>query len=161
MHIKKKMISVLGSAIITASILTGCGSDHKTINVSAYEMGYTPDTITLKQGEEYELIMKNDGNLFHDLTSDNFNIEITEIGEMAEHPESASIIDKLFGINKAYADGGHGHGDTFNLNKLHMNANAGQTIIIKFIPKEKGELVFYCSVEGHKAAGMVGTFIVE
>jgi uncharacterized cupredoxin-like copper-binding protein len=161
MKIKQKLISVVGAALVAVSILSGCGSDDKTINVSAYEMGYTPDTVTLKQGEEYELIMINDGSLFHDLTSDNFNIEITEIGEMADHPESASIFNKLFGINKAYADGGHGDEDTFNLDKLHMNANPGQTITIKFIPKEKGEFSFYCSVNGHQEAGMVGKFIVE
>ncbi|NBI31152.1 hypothetical protein ERL59_19655 [Chengkuizengella sp. YPA3-1-1] len=47
------------------------------------------------------------------------------------------------------------------MKSIHMNANAGQTVSIKFIPKEEGEFVFFCTVPGHKEAGMVGKFIVK
>lgn len=55
------------------------------------------------------------------------------------------------GIKKAYAGGGHGEKPS-----IHMNANSGQTVKIKFIPKETGVFKFYCSVPGHEEAGMQG-----
>jgi uncharacterized cupredoxin-like copper-binding protein len=132
-----------------------------TIEVSAFEMGYLPNVIHLKEGQEYELIMTNDGKVFHDLTEDNMSIEITYMSEMADHPEGMSWIEKLFGMTTAYAGGGDGHSHDDEMKNIHLNANTGQTVSIKFIPKEKGEFEFYCTVPGHKEAGMVGKFIVE
>ncbi|MBA2175665.1 hypothetical protein H0266_12260 [Halobacillus locisalis] len=129
------------------------------IDVSAFEMGYDPSEITLQKGEEYELILNNDGEVFHDLTQKEMDVEITYMGEMADHPESVSLLDKVLGVKKVHASGDHdgGHDAT----NIHMNAKSGQTVKIKFIPQETGEFEFFCTVPGHKEAGMVGTFIVE
>ena len=138
-------------------------ADH-IINVSAFEMGYTPPTITLTKGEEYTLVMKNDGELFHDLTSQDIDVEITYMGEMPDHPEEVSFMDQLLGVNKAHAEGDHAEGDEDGhdeeKNALHMNSKPGQTVEIKFIPKETGEFKFYCSIPGHKEAGIHGMFEV-
>lgn len=37
----------------------------------------------------------------------------------------------------------------------------GEKTVIVFTPDQAGEFEFYCSVNGHRAAGMVGTLIVE
>ncbi len=136
------------------------------IKISAFEMGYDPDTITLKKGKEYELILSNDGSVFHDLTSSDLKAEITFKGEMPEHPDQVSLINSIFGVNKVHAEGGHddGHSDDghgHNGQSLHMNAKQGQTVRVKFIPKEVGEFEFYCSIPGHKEAGMAGKIKVE
>ncbi|MDP5277050.1 plastocyanin/azurin family copper-binding protein [Chengkuizengella axinellae] len=132
-----------------------------TIEVSAFEMGYDPDKITLVVGKEYELVLTNDGKIFHDLTESNLEVEITYMSEMADHSDELSFIDQFFGIQTVYADEGHDKKKDDEMNNIHMNANAGQTVSIKFIPKETGEFEFYCTVPGHKEAGMVGEFIVE
>lgn len=44
---------------------------------------------------------------------------------------------------------------------IHVAADAGAEAEITFTPTEAGEYEFYCSVPGHKAAGMVGKLIVE
>ncbi|MGI8314564.1 plastocyanin/azurin family copper-binding protein [Halobacillus mangrovi] len=128
---------------------------NNVINVSAFEMGYDPKEIILKKGVEYELIMTNDGEVFHDLTTKELKADITFKGEMADHPESMSMIDQLFGVKKVHADGG-GH----EKQSFHMNAKPGQTVKLKFIPTEEGTYEFGCTVPGHKEAGMAGTIKV-
>lgn len=39
--------------------------------------------------------------------------------------------------------------------------NAGQTDTVEFVASEKGSFEYYCSVPGHREAGMKGTLIVE
>ncbi|MBN9654732.1 hypothetical protein J0K78_10695 [Halobacillus sp. GSS1] len=137
------------------------GENDHVINVSAFEMGYDPKEIKLKKGEEYELVLNNDGDIFHDLTQQEMDVEITFMSEMAEHPESLSFLDQMFGVKKVHASGDHDGGHGEDPKTIHMNAKSGQTVRIKFIPQEKGEFEFFCSVPGHKEAGMVGKFIVE
>ncbi|QHE52355.1 plastocyanin/azurin family copper-binding protein [Pontibacillus sp. HMF3514] len=145
-------------------------SKDGVIEISAFEMGYDPDSITLKKGKEYELELTNDGSVFHDLTSSDLKAKITFKGEMPDHPENVSFIENIFGVNKVHAEGGHddghsddqqdgdSHGDGHGHSEqtLHMNAKKGQTVRVKFIPKEVGEYEFFCSIPGHKEAGMVG-----
>lgn len=52
---------------------------------------------------------------------------------------------------------------TFTVDNLgiDMKVQGGETISIEYVPKEVGEFEFYCSVPGHKEAGMVGTIMVE
>ncbi|TFB24328.1 hypothetical protein E3U55_02170 [Filobacillus milosensis] len=133
------------------------------IEISAFEMGYTPPSVSLEKGKEYTLILKNNGELFHDLTAKDFDVEITYMGEMPDHPDETSfidVIDKLLGTKKVYADEGHGHKDE-KMKFIHMNAKAGQTVEIKFIPKETGKFDFICTVPGHKEAGMHGEMEVK
>ncbi|SDZ76146.1 Copper binding protein, plastocyanin/azurin family [Thalassobacillus cyri] len=139
--------------------------DDHIIEISAFEMGYTPPEVTLQKGEEYTLIMENDGEIFHDLTNKKMNVEITYMSKMPDHPENVSFIDKVFGVNKVHAGGDHdgGHGDSHGgePTNIHMNAKSGQQVKIKFIPKETGEFEFYCSIPGHEESGMHGNFNVE
>lgn len=140
----------------------------QTIIVSAFEMGYKEEKIHLKQGEEYKLILKNDGIAFHDLTVDKMPLDITFLGEMDEHPVSLFHSIKSFFTNTVYAHGGNEHEEKEDDKKehnmdasLHLNVSSGNEAVVQFIPKEKGEYRFYCTVEGHEEMGMVGTFIVE
>lgn len=180
MIVKQKLVKILGSAFVIGGLLTGCAAadessskekakvgseqvvnDDNVIEISAFEMGYTPETITLQKGEEYELVLKNDGKVFHDLTEKNLDVEITYMSEMADHPEGLSFLDKVLGVKKVHASGSHDDGHDGEMKSIHINAKSEQTVRIRFIPKETGEFKFYCSVPGHKEAGMVGKFIVK
>ncbi|SIS64558.1 plastocyanin/azurin family copper-binding protein [Salimicrobium flavidum] len=136
-------------------------ANSHVINVSAFEMGYDPKEITLNKGEEYELIMDNEGEIFHDLTQNKMDVKITYMSEMADHPEEVSLLDQVLGVSTVHASGTHDGGHKEDSETIHMNATSGQTVRIKFIPQEKGTFEFFCSVPGHKEAGMVGSFIVE
>lgn len=191
MNIKRKGLYLIGTVFVTIGLLAGCGSgegvapkkdkqvvtkeqflqdkeeveNDNVINVSAFEMGYTLPEITLEKGKEYTLVMKNDGKIFHDLTTKDLDVEITYMSEMPDHPEGMSFIDKIFGVKTVYASGNHDgeHDDSHGeiMKYIHMNAKSGQTVKIKFIPKETGGFKFYCSVPGHEEAGMHGEFEVK
>ncbi|WP_409254315.1 plastocyanin/azurin family copper-binding protein [Bacillus sp. SCS-153A] len=138
--------------------------NNNIIEVSAVEMEYTPSSITLEEGKEYTLILKNEGEVFHDLTAKKLDVDITYMDDMPDHPTNTSFIEKIFGVKKALASGGHGdddHGTEGAAEYIHMNANPGQTVKIKFIPNESGEFKFFCSVPGHEDAGMHGGFNIE
>jgi uncharacterized cupredoxin-like copper-binding protein len=135
--------------------------NDRVIDMTAFEFGYTPSTMTLEEGKEYTLILTNEGDVFHDLNIKDFDAEITYMSEMGEHPpKKTSLLDRIFGIKKVHADGGHGD-KSGEKPSIHMNANSGQTVKIKFIPNETGEFKFYCSVPGHEEAGMHGELEVK
>lgn len=141
-------------------------ASDNVIEISAFEMGYTPASVTLEEGKEYTLVLKNEGKIFHDLTAKKLDVDITHMGDMPDHPKEVSFIDKIFGVTTAHASGSHGgghddEGHEEKMNYIHMNAKSGQTVKIKFIPEETGEFKFYCSVPGHEEAGMHGDMEIE
>ncbi|MDX8366707.1 plastocyanin/azurin family copper-binding protein [Cytobacillus sp. IB215665] len=127
-------------------------SNDKVIEISAFEMGFNPEKITLTKGTEYEFILINEGKVFHDLNAYDMDIEITYMDEMDAHPDEVSFIDKIFGVKVVSAD--------VEKEAIHMNVDVEQSSRIKFIPLKEGEYKIYCSVPGHEQAGMVGTIIV-
>jgi plastocyanin len=44
---------------------------------------------------------------------------------------------------------------------MHLGADQGKTATGGLIVMEPGEYAYYCSVEGHREAGMEGTLVVE
>lgn len=44
---------------------------------------------------------------------------------------------------------------------IDLSVKGGETISIEYTPKVSGEYEFYCSVPGHREAGMVGKIIIE
>lgn len=44
---------------------------------------------------------------------------------------------------------------------VELAADAGETDTVRFRVDEAGQYTFYCSVAGHRAAGMEGTLIVK
>ena len=52
----------------------------------------------------------------------------------------------------------------FVIDEFNVNTNiidAGQEVVVEFIADKKGSFEYYCSVPGHRAAGMKGTLVVE
>lgn len=52
---------------------------------------------------------------------------------------------------------------TFTVDELGINISVegGETKSIEYTPDQTGEFEFYCSIPGHREAGMVGTLIIE
>ena len=58
-------------------------------------------------------------------------------------------------------DNTHGAPHSFDIDELNVHAPAaGQQSLIIFKPAQPGAYTFYCSVPGHREAGMVGTLVV-
>ncbi len=58
------------------------------------------------------------------------------------------------------SSGGH-EKSGMNKPELHVNARMGQSAQVEFTPTQPGTYQIYCTVAGHKEAGMVGTLVVK
>ncbi|MFJ8069541.1 plastocyanin/azurin family copper-binding protein [Peribacillus sp. NPDC096447] len=106
-------------------------SSSYALEIKALDFSYEPRNISINRGEEYEITLKNVGKDEHDI----------------------SIVsrDEFY---KKNAEDFHGVG------RLHLHAKAGESAstIIGSLPE--GNYIFYCTLPGHKEAGMVGEITV-
>ena len=119
-------------------LLAGC-QPRTEVKVKAFDIGYDTQTITIKAGEPVRLVFENDGVLEHD-----FVIETITLQEKTEHSSGHST-----------------HGEESMDADFHVSVAPDGSSYIDFTVLEPGTYEFFCSVEGHKEAGMTGTLIVE
>jgi uncharacterized cupredoxin-like copper-binding protein len=129
--------------LILTFILTACGgaaqpasAEPKTITVALNEFQFQPSEITVGVGQPVKLVIKNNGTVLHDFVSEDAMVEV-----MAEH--------------------GAEHDMPGMAPKMHAAIEAGQQSTLEFKATQPGTYNFYCTVAGHKEAGMVGKLIVK
>lgn len=109
------------------------------VTLKATEFAFTPNTANLKVGQPVQLTIHNDGLLGHDLKSE---IPIASLSyQQADNPAEEQAENSQNGELDVDFD-------------VHHN---GQ---VTFTPTKAGTYVFFCDVEGHRAAGMQGTVVV-
>jgi len=125
-------------------ILPACGGaapatpEVKEVVVKVSEFAFSPMEIRAKVGQPMRIMLQNDGTLLHDMSSIDAMVEMMQ------------------------AEGaGHDMGDTGNQVRMHVAAEVGRQAMMEITPTQAGTYEFFCSVEGHKEAGMVGRLIVE
>jgi uncharacterized cupredoxin-like copper-binding protein len=144
---KKWSLYLLTLTLISA-VLSACNSTADQPNLAprteltlvATDIVYDANRLEVVAGQPVKLALKNDGVLEHD-----FSItEIPHTGEAEAHEEVA----------------GHDMSGMSVDPEVHVAAPAGGSNSIEFTPSEPGEYEYWCTVSGHKEAGMVGTLIV-
>ena len=111
----------------------------ETIRVGMQDISFAPETITIEAGELVALDLDNTGNLPHDFTIERIDADHA-YGETAE------------------VDGHEAHGDEF---AMHHALEGGHASEMRLRVHEPGEYEFWCTVPGHREAGMIGTLIVQ
>ncbi|HJP41833.1 MAG TPA: plastocyanin/azurin family copper-binding protein [Dehalococcoidia bacterium] len=115
--------------------------------VSSDTLVFQPNNLEVSHGEPVELILDNtSGSTLHD-----FTIRVMPVKDV--HSEGAD-----------HDMGGVEDDDEHEMDSelaVHLAADAGGTGIVRFTPTEPGTYEFVCTVEGHEAAGMVGTIVVK
>jgi uncharacterized cupredoxin-like copper-binding protein len=138
------MKKMMFASLVLVIILAGCADSSvpsANITVVANDFNYTPNMVTVPHGEEVTITFKNDGQVEHD-----FVIAKINVTNMTESMEE--------GMDMA----GHDmEGMEFD---VHMATMPGGSTTIKFTPQEAGEYEVFCTVEGHKEAGMIGKLVV-
>ena len=137
---------VLLAAVALAAAACGDGGDNGTgdvreVRVSASDdLRFEPSEIRVRMGEPVRLMMQNMGATVHDFTVD----EMPMMGG---------------------GDQGGTHGGGMRMTQgdyaMHMAVESHRDGMVEFTPTERGTYAFYCSVQGHREAGMAGTIIVE
>ena len=138
----------LSLAFVTIITLAACGSTSaapttpQSFAVTAKEFGFAPAQLTVAVGQPVELTFQNTGAVEHDWS-------VREI-DLAGNPTATEE-----------SGGGHMMGDMHDAPKLHVAAGPGTQGKLTFTPSKAGTYEFFCTVAGHKEAGMVGTLTVK
>lgn len=127
-----------GAALALAACSAPGGGQTQDLTVQAQDLAFTPTTLEVTAGQPVRLTLQNNGTLEHDFTIMEFPME-----------------------SEAQTTGGMDHdmGDMAEP-ELHVAAPAGQSAILEFTPTKPGAYDFWCTLAGHKEAGMTGTLTV-
>jgi len=142
---KAHRLLAVSAAGLAAVLLAACGSDdsdtesnsaperpNAIVAVGADRLAFEPDEFTITAGQESTLELTA-GSVEHDFV----------IEEAAEY---------------GTAEAGHQAEDPDDLHVAH--ADAGDTVTATFMIERAGTYTVYCSVTGHRDAGMVATLKV-
>ena len=138
----RKMFFIL----VLAVLLTGCAGAGASqpaateITVEATDFAYNPVSVTVPASQPVTLTLNNTGAVEHDFVVDKINVtnvQASDTGPAAHHQ---------MGDAPEY--------------DLHFFARVGDTAVLNFTALEPGTYEIFCSIEGHKEAGMIGKLIV-
>ena len=151
----RKLLFVLFSLV--AILLTACGSSPESSAVAdlptaefeivATDIAYDTNQLEVMTGQPIKVTFRNEGALEHDFSIMKLplsgEVMSTQLeGEMAGHDDDMD--------NMAEEP------------EVHVAANMnGGSNVLQFTPAEPGTYEYYCTVAGHKEAGMVGTLTVQ
>ena len=109
--------------------------------VEMTNFAFTPNIIEVNAGEVLEIAIQNVEPVLHDFTIDNIDadVHVSYLGGTGEHAHVEAQLDA--DVHFALTEPGSG--------VVHLKIN------------EPGEYTFYCSVPGHREAGMEGTLTVR
>ena len=114
--------------------LTPVAPVDDVLTVRAFEWGFEPGTIALRQGEEVRIVLVNDGKIPHNLKVEGLAVDVT--GASSSGPQS---------------------GDE---GELFVEAAEGEEGTLVFVPQASGSFTFYCTISGHRRLGMEGHLTV-
>lgn len=128
-----------------ASFSAGAPGDPKkparTIEITMTEgdgkMGFVPARIEVRQGEQIRFVIRNDGELDHEMI----------LASLADNLKHAEVMKKFPEME---------HDDP---NGKRLTPKGHAEILWKFT--KAGEFDFSCLIPGHREAGMTGTVVVQ
>jgi P-type Cu+ transporter len=99
---------------------------------------YSPQALTVVVNQPVSVTLVNDTTLEHD-----FSVQTIAVTNVVETNSASHAMDAA------------------SMPALHMAAAAGQTAVLTFTPTQPGLYQFFCTIPGHKDAGMLGTILVK
>ncbi len=146
----KKMAFLFSISMLIS--LAACSTGEATtatpqpleVTLIATDIAYNQSQIEAVIGQPIKLTLDNQGKLDHDFSI----LEIPLSGEVIMTESAGEMA-------------GHNMGHMETQPDVHIAAAAAATSSVEFTPAEAGEYAFFCTVAGHKEAGMIGTLIVQ
>ncbi len=132
------ILALLALGLAACATIPTASSSVQQVTLDASEFKFDPATVEVAAGRPVRIMMRNKGTIEHDWA-------IQKI-PMVGMKESSSGGHDMIGMNQP---------------ELHMNAMMGQTAQVEFTPTTPGTYEIYCTVMGHKEAGMVGKLVVK
>ena len=109
--------------------------------VEMTNFAYAPEVLEVAAGDVLEIAIQNVEAVLHDFTIDEIDADVH--------------------VSYLAGTGQHAHEESQLEADVHFALTEPGTGVVHMKIHEPGEYVFYCSVPGHREAGMKGTLIVE
>jgi uncharacterized cupredoxin-like copper-binding protein len=138
--VRKTFFTLVLATVLTACTGAGPSQTSTEISVDATDFSYSPNRITVPAGQPITLTLNNLGAVEHDFVIEKINVTDVETNNTAPAAHHQM-----------------GHEADYD---LHVYAKAKDSAVLNFTTLEPGTYEIFCSVEGHKAAGMIGTLVV-
>ena len=132
----------------------------KVVTVKMFDNYYEPNEIVVKKGETVKFVVKNMGELVHELNIATKEMHIKHQPEMAKMVEHEILLadkidkNKMKEMSKIDHSMAHKHA-----NSVLLEPNDTGEIIWKFSTSTKLEIA--CNVPGHYEAGMIARIIKD
>ncbi|MBI5082787.1 MAG: cupredoxin domain-containing protein [Chloroflexi bacterium] len=138
----KKLLILL---LLTSVTLAACSpqATPQLITMETNLMKFQPAMIEVKVGQPVKMTMRNSDSVDHDFS-------------IMEIPTS-----KISSTAESVAGHDMGSGGTAKEPQLHIAVAMGKSGTLEFTPTKPGTYEFFCTVAGHKEAGMKGTLVVK
>ncbi|MBI3972994.1 MAG: multicopper oxidase domain-containing protein [Chloroflexi bacterium] len=149
--VRALQMSVMIGSIVAATLLVACGSSTQNaagsaaaqvITVKATEFTFGDSNLRVAANKPVRLVVANGGLIEHDWVVDKLPAKDVRTGNGQ--------------MQSQMQNQGHGHAD-----QVAAHAAPGMQAWVEFTPTKKGAYETYCSIPGHKDAGMKGTLVVQ
>jgi plastocyanin len=137
------VLRTLTLLVLTGMVISACGgsdSPRMEITLDLTDFAYSPAAITIPAGQPVVLTIQNGGLVEHDFVIETIDAKTVLLQDSGSEAHQA-----------------HGEASSFD---VHASAQVGDTTIVELTVSEPGTYQFFCSVEDHKNAGMIGELIV-
>ena len=146
-----KRFFILLLLVLGAVVLVACGGETEPtpiptaeLDLVATDIAFDKDSFEVMVGQPLKVTLQNEGVLEHDFSI----MEIPHTGEI--------MVEEMHDEESEH--------DMSNMEmdpEVHVASSSGGSHSVEFTPSQAGEYEFFCTVEGHKEAGMVGTLVVK
>lgn len=117
-------------------------ASEQPVTIVARDLAFNPSAFSLTAGQTVRLTLVNEGALEHDLTIPG----VVASGEVTQAHGQREM--------------GHGMAAPLPPGTVHLSAHPGEQASLEVTPKP-GTYEYFCSVAGHREAGMRGTLTVQ
>ena len=76
-----RKVFLLVSVLVVMLLVSSCGGETRVIEVESYQWGWTPETITVKQGEKIRLVITSTAEMDQDFPFHGFVLEGYDISQ--------------------------------------------------------------------------------
>lgn len=131
----KKFFTSIVLVLALSLVLSACGSNKVTLNVTANDSGYDAATYTVPAGAEVTVSLTNTGALQHEFA-------ILKLGQHVTPPFGEKDEDKIL----------------WELDGVDAGTTKSDTFTAPTVP---GEYDIICGIPGHIELGMIATLVVK
>lgn len=135
----KKIVAFMFVLLLLAACGGGSSSPATEVILQETDFSFSPSTITVPLGKPVTLNIANGGVVEHD-----FGIQKIGVSDVSMGHDGEGMSHDMAGMDL----------------DLHVATQPNGVSTLTFTPTEAGEYEFFCSVPGHKEAGMIGKLIV-